>query len=85
MDRAYSKSRDVVKVYEGRTNVFVSDVQSPVCQGLYSSFGLPEFNDMYNNLRSPIAGGYEVKIDELKSNIVQFDQINTNLERTSCP
>ena len=85
MVKSFFKARDVTKIYNLRTELLSTSVPYAVCLGYYGFAigGSGYFEDMSNNLEDPATG--DVNVPGLKNNIVEFDQLNTNLERASCP
>jgi len=85
MDKAYIKARDVVEIYEERTNNLNQNYPYAVCQGHYGTYALPEFADMSSNLWYQNGNVVTVRISNIANNIRNFDLYNKNLERASCP
>jgi len=86
MQKAFFKARHVTKIYDERTEKLSLNSPYAVCQSYYS-LALDNtdgyFKKMSDNLDDPGTGNIDVP--GLKSDILEFDQLNTNLERASCP
>jgi hypothetical protein len=85
MERAYFKARHVTEIYKLRTRNLNLNPLLITCNNYYNQaenvFQSMDSNLWYRHLN----GAIEVKINELSSNINNFNIINDMLERASCP
>jgi hypothetical protein len=78
MERAYSKAKDVSKIYWFKADILRNTHPSAICSIHYSD-SIVRYQNMHSDLGPP------VEIGSIPNHISWFNNLNIILERASCP